>query len=307
MRLLGGALQCGARLGGTRSRRPRRDNRRVEVHRLSTALGAQIEGVDLRAPLDGELVAAIHAALIDHQVLFFRDQVMSDDDQLALASCFGDVSIYPLARLAGATERRVSYIRDSADSPPDADGWHTDVTWTADPPAAAFLSAQLIPDVGGDTLWASLYSAFDALSPAMQAVCERLTVRHWYGEQFEAAISRSRPADVVTRLRAEYPPVEHALVEAHPVTGRKALRLSGAFMHDIAGMHSAESAMLLGFLRSRLDDPNLHVRWHWREGDLAIWDERCTNHRALSDHYPRSRVMRRCTVDGPRLRPEQPA
>jgi taurine dioxygenase len=276
----------------------------VEIRRLSAALGAEVAGVDLRPPLDDSVVTELHSALMEHQVLFFRDQVMSDDDQLGLASSFGDVTIYPVSRLAGVTERKVSYIRDSADSPPDADGWHTDVTWIADPPVAAFLSAQLIPDVGGDTLWASLYAAYDALSPTMQAACEHLTVRHWYGEQFEAAIARSAPPDLVARLRAEYPAVEHPLVGAHPVTGRTALLLSGSFMHDVVGMHPAESAMLLGFLRSRLDDPNLHVRWHWREGDLAIWDERCTNHRALSDHYPRSRVMRRCTVDGPRLRPE---
>jgi taurine dioxygenase len=277
----------------------------VEVRRLSAALGAEVAGADLRPPLDDAVVTAVHAALIDHQVLFFRDQVMSDDDQLALASRFGEVSIYPVSRLAGATERRVSYIRDNAESPPDADGWHTDVTWIAEPPVAAFLSAQLIPDVGGDTLWASLYAAFDTLSPTMQAACERLIVRHWYGEQFEAAISRAMPSELVARLRAEYPPVEHPLVGVHPVTGRKALLLAGQFMQEIVGMHPAESAMFLGFLRSRLDDPNLQVRWHWREGDLAVWDERCTNHRALSDHYPRSRVMRRCTVDGPCLRQER--
>jgi taurine dioxygenase len=279
----------------------------VEIRPLSAALGAEVVGVDLRPPLDDADVLAVHAALIEHQVLFFHDQVMDDEDQLALASRFGEVSIYPVSRLAGATDRRVSYIRDSAESPPDADGWHTDVTWIADPPVAAFLSAQLIPEVGGDTLWASLYGAYDALSPTMQDLCERLTVRHWYGEQFEAAISRAMPSELVDRLRAEYPPVEHRLVGVHPVTGRHALLLSGQFMHEIVGMRPAESAMFLRFLRSRLDDPNLHVRWHWREGDLAIWDERCTNHRALSDHYPRPRVMRRCTVDGPRLRPEQSA
>jgi taurine dioxygenase len=278
----------------------------VEIRRLSAALGAEVAGVDLRPPLDDNVVTAVHAALMEHQVLFFRDQVMSDDDQLALASRFGEVSIYPVSRLAGATERRVSYIRDDADSPPDADGWHTDVTWIAEPPVAAFLSAQLIPDVGGDTLWASLYVAYDTLSPTMRGLCELLAVRHWYGEQFAAAVSRTLPSELVARLRAEYPPVEHPLVGVHPFTGRKALLLAGQFMQEIVGMHPAESATFLGLLQSRLDDPNLHVRWHWREGDLAIWDERCTNHRALSDHYPRSRVMRRCTVDGPRLLPELP-
>ncbi len=277
----------------------------MEIRRLAAALGAQVDGVDLRPPLDDAVVRTLHGALLDHQVLLFPGQDLTDDEQLALASQFGPVSIYPVSRLTGSTDRRVSYIRDSADSPPDADGWHTDVTWIAEPPAAAFLSAQLIPAVGGDTMWASLYAAYDALSPTMQGVCERLTVRHWYGERFEAAIARTLSAELVERLRVEHPPVEHPLVRAHPATGRKALLLSGDFMKEIVDVHPTESAVILTFLKRRLDDPNVSVRWHWHEGDLAIWDERCTNHRALSDHYPQDRAMRRCTVDGPLLRPER--
>jgi len=274
---------------------------RLRVRRLTKALGAEVDGIDLRPPLTDEEVVAVHAALIEHQVLFFHDQDLTDEEHLALASQFGQVSLYPVARLAGATEPRVSYIRDSADSPPDADGWHTDVTWIADPPAAAFLSARLIPPVGGDTMWASLYGAYNSLSTAMQHVCDGLTVRHWYGTRFESAVSRSVPPIVIERLRAEHPPVEHPLVTTHPVTGRKSLLLAGGFMHEIAGMHADESAMLLAFLQHTVDDPNIQVRWNWREGDLAIWDERCTNHRVLSDHYPAERAMRRCTVDGPLL------
>jgi len=277
----------------------------MRVRRLAPALGAEIEGVSLRPPLEEDVLAAVHGALMDHQVLFFRGQDLSDDEQLELASQFGEVSIYPVSRLAGMSEPRVSYIRDSAVSPPDADGWHTDVTWISDPPAAAFLSARLIPAVGGDTIWASLYRAYDSLSPAMQRICKGLTVSHWYGTEFEAAISRSPAAAAVDRLRAEYPPVEHPLVAAHPVTKRPALMLSGRFMKEIVGMHPDESAMLLAFLQRTIDDPNAQVRWQWREADLAIWDERCTNHRALSDHYPQDRAMRRCTVDGPLLRPER--
>jgi taurine dioxygenase len=268
---------------------------------LTKALGAEVDGIDLHPPLADDAVLAVHAALVEHQVLFFHDQDLSDEEHLALASQFGEVSIYPLARLGGASEPRVSYIRDSADSPPDADGWHTDVTWISDPPAAAFLSARVIPPSGGDTMWASLYAAYNSLSPAMQQVCEGLSVRHWYGTRFESAVSRSVPAAIIERLRAEHPPVEHPLVGTHPVTGLKSLLLAGDFMQEISGMHADESSMLLGFLQHTLDDPNIQVRWRWREGDLAIWDERCTNHRALSDHYPAERAMRRCTVDGPLL------
>ena len=147
----------------------------------------------------------------------------------------------------------------------------------------------------------------EALSPTMQRVCEGLTVTHWYGERFEAAVARSAPPEIIEALRREHPPVEHPLVRAHPVTGRKVLFLSGGFMHAVTGMHPDESDAFLRLLQGLLDDPNRQVRWHWTEGDLAIWDERCTNHRALSDHYPSPREMRRCTVDGPLLRDEGPA
>ena len=130
-------------------------------------------------------------------------------------------------------------------------------------------------------------------------MCDDLIVEHWFGEQFAAAVGRMLGDELVARLRAGYPPVEHPLVVVHPVTGRRALFLGGSFMSRVIGLHPKESDLLLGYLHRLLDDPNRQVRWHWQADDLAIWDERCTNHRALSDHYPMERTMRRCTVDGP--------
>jgi taurine dioxygenase len=272
----------------------------VEISRVAGSLGAVVTGFDLRRPLSEEGYAVLFTALMDHQVLFFRDQDLSDEQQLELASRFGPVSLYPLTALMGGS-RRVSYIEDTEQSPPDADGWHTDVTWISDPPAAAFLSARVIPDCGGDTLWASLYRAYDLLSPAMQRVCDGLTVRHWYGPAFEAAIGRTLGEETRGKLAAAFPPVTHPLVRPHPITGRKALFVAGGFMHEIVDMRPEESQLLLRYLESLVDNPNAQCRWRWHPNDLAIWDERCTNHRALADHYPRHRVMRRCTVDATRL------
>ena len=193
-----------------------------------------------------------------------------------------------------------STIEDTADSPPDADGWHTDITWVAEPPAYAFLNAKVIPDRGGDTMWASLFAAYDALSPVMQELCCQLTVRHHSGADFQERVSRNAGEEMAEKIMAAFPPVEHPLVRTHPVTGRRALFVSGRFMDQIVGMHRAESDALLGYLQRHVEDPNFCVRWRWTEGDLAVWDEASTNHRALSDHYPAHRVMRRCTVDGGR-------
>jgi taurine dioxygenase len=134
----------------------------------------------------------------------------------------------------------------------------------------------------------------------MQALCAGLTVRHHRGEEFDVAVGRFLDDDQMAALAAAYQPVEHPLVRTHPRTGRQALFLSGLFMDQIVGMTRPESTALLGFLTEHATDPNFQVRWRWRADDLAVWDERCTNHRALSDHFPRHRVMRRVTVDGDR-------
>jgi taurine dioxygenase len=270
----------------------------IALERIANALGAVVSGVDLREHLDDVVVEFIADALVEHQVLFFRDQDLDDEQQRAFASRFGTLGVFPVARLMGST-RDMSYIEDTVDNPPDADGWHTDITWIAEPPKIAILNARVIPEYGGDTLWASLFAAYDALSPAMQELCCGLRVRHRTGDEFLERVSRGRE-EIVEVIMREYPPVEHPLVRTHPVSGRRALFVAGGFMDQIVGMHRDESDMLLGFLSRHIENPNFQVRWHWREHDVAMWDEASTNHRALSDHYPQHRMMRRCTIDGDR-------
>jgi taurine dioxygenase len=271
----------------------------LTVAPVSGALGAIVDGIDVTADLDPATVEAVRDALHEHSVLFFHDQDLDEDQQVAFATHFGTVGQYPLTKMLGGTAL-VSTIEDTADSPPDADGWHTDVTWVAEPPAYAVLNAKVIPERGGDTMWASLFAAYDALSPVMQRVCEQLTVRHHAGPDFRERVARTAGEEMAERIVAAFPPVEHPLVRTHPVTGRRALWVAGDFMDQVVGMHRDESDALLGYLGRHLENPNFCVRWRWTEGDLAIWDEASTNHRALSDHYPAHRVMRRCTVEGGR-------
>jgi taurine dioxygenase len=272
----------------------------LRIARLTAAIGAQVDGVDLRRPLDAFAFASIEAALVEHQVLFFRGQDLDEGQQRAFAERFGALGVYPVARLAGR-EEEMTYIEDSAQSPPAADEWHTDISWVERPPRIAVLNARVIPEFGGDTMWASLFAAYQALSPQMRAFCETLQVRHHPGPDFTDKIRRSPnfgPA-FADRLAEAFPPAVHPLVRTHPVSGRQALFVSG-FMDEVEGLSRRESDLLLGYLKSLLDDPNLQVRWRWRPHDLVIWDEASTNHRALSDHFPQHRKMRRCTVDGDR-------
>ena len=270
----------------------------LTIRPCNSVIGAEVGGVDL-ADLTEDEFAAVDQALLDHQVLFFRDQPLTDDQHLAFAARFGEPSIFPVAKVLGG-DTRLQYIEDTADSPPDADGWHTDVTWIAEPPQLAVLSARVIPEVGGDTMWSSLTAAHDALSPTMRSVLAGLTVRHHRGRDFDERVGRFLDAEQMRRLDEAYPAVEHPLLRTHPRTGATALFLAGQFMQEIVGMTPEESDALLGFLLRHGENPNFQVRWRWRADDLAVWDERVTNHRALSDHYPQHRVMRRVTVDGER-------
>jgi len=271
----------------------------LTVTPVTGTIGAVVDGVDLTAPLDAATLHEVRDALHEHSVIFFRGQDLTEDEQIAFASNFGTVGPYALTKMLGG-DSLTSIIEDTADSPPDADGWHTDVSWVAEPPAYAFLNARLVPPTGGDTMWSSLFAAYDALSPVMQHLCDQLTVRHHAGQDFHERIERTIGREIADRVAREFPPVEHPLVRTHPVTGRRALFVSGRFMDQIVGMHRDESDALLDYLNRHIENPNFCVRWRWHEHDVAVWDEASTNHRALSDHFPQHRIMRRCTVDGVR-------
>ena len=275
----------------------------LDVQPVSAALGAEIAGVDLRT-LDEVTAEALERALWDYEVVFFRGAALSAEEQLQLGYRFGQPMIFPTAALFGATEPSLTTIVDGPDSPPEAERWHTDATWLAEPPRYALLQALEVPEFGGDTLWASMTAAYEALSPTMQEFVADLTVVH-DNEAFIAGVLRKGgqaaiDAGVPEMLAENYPPVEHPLVRTHPRTGRRALFLGGYFMKRILGLRSAESEALLTMLEQHATSPPFQVRWSWQPGDLAIWDECTTNHRSVADHFPQRRVIRRCEIAGDR-------
>ena len=274
-----------------------------EVRHVAGALGAELTGVDLTSMGEadiGELRALIH----EHEVVFFREVWLTEEQHLTLGRTLGTPSIFPISRLLGGTEPSFQRISDGPESPSEADSWHTDVTWVAEPPKYALLCAEVMPDRGGDTIWASMTAAYDALSPTMQRVVSGLRVVH-DNESFVAALLRKTGGnagaqEVAERLRSEYPPVVHPLVRTHPDTGRRALFLGGQFMRHIEGMYDEESRALLEFLARHIDAPRFHCRWRWTSGDLAIWDERSTNHRNAGEILHQERIIRRIEIDGDR-------
>jgi taurine dioxygenase len=211
---------------------------------VSARIGAEVRGADL-ASIDDALFEAVHAALLEYQVLFFRQTGLSDEQHLALASRFGPVSVFPLSKVMGASEPSFQVIDDGPDNPPTADNWHTDVSWIAEPPKVGLLRATVVPERGGDTMWGSMTAAYEALSPPLQRLMEGLSVVHdstFFISAVEDKLGRAQADElgVADKLRAEFPPVEHPLIRTHPETGRQSLFSGGYFMRRVVGFEPRE-------------------------------------------------------------------
>jgi taurine dioxygenase len=266
------------------------------IRPMTGTIGAVVDGIDLSRPLGPIERELIDRAVTEHQVVFFRDQCLSAAEQHDLAAHFGELTVHPVDRVAG-TPKGVTTITDDITHPPAEFDWHTDLSWTPKPPRWGFLHAVEVPATGGDTLWASGFAMYDRLDRRTQAWCDELTAIHRPGRDLVATVRRHRGDAVAAELLRRYPPVGHPLVRRHPVSGRPALFLSPLYTCHIDGLVSYDSSALFDELHRMIDDPAVQVRWQWRQGDVAIWDERSTCHRALGDHYPQTRIMRRCTID----------
>lgn len=275
--------------------RPPSDALRIEP--LTSAIGAVVDGIDLAGRLSGEELRDLRAAIHRHRVVFLRGQHLSVEEHRHLGEQLGPLAVSPLHELLG-TGRTVSTIEDDAERPPAGFDWHTDLSWTAAPPSLGILSAVAVPAVGGDTLWASLTAALAALPADVREVCRDLRAEHAADASLLRSVERHHGPEVAIRLRRANPPAAHPLVRTHPVTGEELLFLSPLYLRRLIGIERRQGDRMLRELNGLLDDPHAQVRWRWAAGDVAIWDEVATCHRALTDHFPQSRTMRRCVVQG---------
>ena len=271
----------------------------MKIDRLSPALGAVISGIDLNAALNDEAQQGLQAALVEHQVLFLRQQFLQAEQQRDVAKLFGDLHIHPIYP---AHERvaEVMVLDSHKQDLRDNELWHTDVTFIQTPPLGCVLSAQQVPEFGGDTLWASSTAAYAALSKPMQALLDGLSASHDIRKSFPAARFAITEADAARfeKAKQDHPPVSHPVVRTHPVSGKKGLFVSEGFTTHINELTEAESEALLRFLFAHATHPNFQVRWHWQAGDVAIWDNRATQHFANFDYGAAHRIMHRATVLG---------
>ena len=266
----------------------------ITVQKLTPVIGAEIGGVDLSQPLGNRAMEEIHRALAENLVIFFRDQHMSPDQHLGFGRLFGDLHIHPAAPSApGLPELMI--IHADKDSPrANGEGWHSDVSCDAEPPMGSILYIKSCPPLGGDTLFASMYAAYEALSDRMKQYLSGLTAIH-DGEGY-----RGQYANYGVKDKESYPRAEHPIIRTHPVTGKKALYVNRGFTRRIVGIPVDESDGILRYLYELAENPLFQCRFRWRQNSVAFWDNRCVQHRAMWDYWPETRSGYRVTVKGDR-------
>ncbi|NIG15549.1 taurine dioxygenase [Pantoea sp. Cy-640] len=274
-------------------------NERVNFTALGPHIGAQVSDVDLSRPLSDAQFEQLYHGLLRHQVLFLRDQRITPEQQRALAIRFGDLHIHPVYPHAEGVEE-IIVLDTHQDNPPDNDNWHTDVTFIQTPPAIAILASKLLPESGGDTLWSSGIAAYEALSEPFKQLLSGLQAEHDFKKSFQEYKYRKTEEEHQRwqQAVAKHPPVQHPVIRTHPVSGRKALFVNEGFTTRLLGVSEKESEALLGYLFAHATKPEFQVRWRWQPNDVAIWDNRVTQHYANADYYPARRVMHRATVLG---------
>ena len=263
----------------------------LDIRPLTPALGAEVFGVEL-SNLSGPQLEAVHTALLNYQVIFFRDQRMSFEQHIEVGKRFGSLHVHPLA--AGNHPDHPELLRIHADEKSErvaGENWHTDVSCEEAPPMGSMLYLTEVPATGGDTMFSSMYAAYDALSRPMQQFLEGLTAVHDAAKVWtKYGMAPSRP----------FARTEHPIVCVHPETGRKLLFVNKVFTSHIPALSAKESDALLEMLYRHIENPRFMCRFRWRPNSVAFWDNRCTQHQAIFDYFPARRSGYRVTINGTR-------
>ena len=272
----------------------------ITVTPLSGALGAEIGGVDIASGVDDTTIAELRRALLDHLVIFFRDQTLDVDSQKVFTRQFGEIFVHPNFDLGVGDPEIVELVRNPGDARYPGEQWHSDTTMMPHPPMGAILYALEVPPFGNDTLFTNQYLAFETLSPTMQKTITKLRAVHSdvrvAGPQ--AALNGKRSTKVREDSNWRATESIHPVVRTHPETGRQCLFVNIAYTQRFEGMSEDESDGLLEYLMTHGNRPEFSCRFAWRPGSIAFWDNRCTKHFALNDVTTHRRHMRRTQIEG---------
>lgn len=276
----------------------RRTMPQFHIKRIAGALGAEIHGVDLAAGLTESLAAQVRQVLLDHQVIFFRDQQLTSEQYLRFARAMGQPVEYPFVKGIEGFPEIIQVMKLEHERTNFGGIWHSDTTYLEQPPMGSMLLAREVPPFGGDTLFASQYAAYEALSEGLRKLLDPLKA---VSSSAKADVSKTREDRIASDGRADARKdyvAEHPVVRTHPETGRKALYINIAHTVRFVGMTEEESAPLLHFLYQHQVKPEFTCRFSWQPGSLAFWDNRCVQHNPVNDYHGYKRLMHRITLAG---------
>ena len=270
----------------------------MRIDKAAGALGAFVRDVNVADAIESDdLFGAIRAALLEHQVLFFRDQHFTPQQQRAFALRFGPIEPHPAYEVVAGTQD-VQILESTPQKPSKIEMWHTDMTFRPAPPMLTMLHGKVIPPYGGDTLFASMTAAYDALSPSMQNFLCGLSATHDFAHGFQESLAEPGGRERLAGALAANPPVTHPVIRTHPETHRKAIYVNSLFTVRINGLRGAESRALLEMLLRHVVTDEFTVRLNWALDTLVMWDNRATQHKPVNDFFPQHRRMHRITVAG---------
>jgi taurine dioxygenase len=268
---------------------------RITVRPLGVTIGAEIEGVDLREPLDDATFAEVERAHRDYKAIFFRDQDITTPQQIAFARRFGELEEHPFLPSREGHDDVVRFEKN--DYTVGAENvWHSDVSFRERPALAALLRAREIPPVGGDTLFADMVAAYAGLDDDVKARIDGRVAVHDFAQSYGLYLTPEQ----LEEKRREFPSVEHPVVRTHPATGKKILYVNAIFTSHIVGMEREESNRLLDILVRQAAVPEYQCRFRWQKNSVAFWDNRAVQHYAVSDYWPAKRVVERVAIIGER-------
>lgn len=269
----------------------------TDVILQSGAIGAEIKGIDLSQALNADQLAQIRSLLVEHEVIFFRDQAITPALQEALALSMGPLEAHPAyPSVEGFPD--INILESTPEKLTKIEEWHSDMTFRASPPMVTILRSRIIPPKGGDTLWSSMTAAYSGLSSSMQTMLDGLTAVHDFATGFKESLAEPGGRERLAPALAANPPVEHPVIRVHPESGKKVIFVNPLFTSHIVGLPSKESQALLNFLYEHVTTPEYTVRFNWQPDCIAIWDNRSTQHRPVNDYFPAHRKLERITVLG---------
>ncbi len=264
---------------------------------VTVNIGAEISNIDLTQKLSQKELASLEQALVHYQVLFFRDQNLSPENHRDIAAFFGEPHIHPAYNhVEGFPE--ICILESTPNNPTKIELWHTDMTFSENPPMGSFLRGWDIPPVGGDTMWGSSHAAYEALPQEIKNKIKDKKAVHDFKYGFKESIAE-KGEDHFAEAIKNNPPVEHPIIRTHPISGRKGLFVNPLFTTHIVGIDKKESDEILCFIYRHMIQEEFTVRFRWRKNSFAIWDNRSTIHRPVNDYLHHSyRQLRRITVKG---------